>query len=171
MANRWKLLFNGAVSGWRLLNFTSLSFDIYENKAARSGSYIKTPEKYSNPKCELSPSSTLNKYIQSFNIYLLSPNLQGIISSLFHYFVCNFDSNLNKLETFKGDNCVQDLLVSLYHLAEECIREMRLNQLMEMSDEDTRDFYNAERCHICKKIFLIKVIIKLETMIIEQVNI
>ena len=53
MANRWKLLFNGAVSGWRLLNFTSLSFDIYENKAARSGSYIKTPEKYSNPKCGL----------------------------------------------------------------------------------------------------------------------
>ena len=36
-----------------MLKFFSLSYDIYENKAARSGSYIKTPEKYSNAKCGL----------------------------------------------------------------------------------------------------------------------
>ena len=44
MDNRWKLLFNGAVSGWRLVKFVSLSYDIYENKPSRSGTCIKTPE-------------------------------------------------------------------------------------------------------------------------------
>ena len=31
-------------SGWRLIKFFSLSYDIYENKAARSGAYINPPE-------------------------------------------------------------------------------------------------------------------------------
>ena len=132
---------------------TYMYFKNYKNKIVRP--YIV----YLDFECTLKPEADEQKHTRH------------VANSACYYFVCNFDSNLNKLETFKGDNCVQDLLFSLYHLAEECIREMRINQLMEMSDEDTRDFYNAERCHICKKIFLIKVIIKLETMIIEQVNI
>ena len=43
LENRRHTIFESK-SGWRLLKFFSLSYDIYENKAARSGSYIKTHE-------------------------------------------------------------------------------------------------------------------------------
>jgi hypothetical protein len=52
-ARQYVFFKGGLTSKWKLLKFFSLSYDIYENKAARSGAYIKTPEKYSNAKCGL----------------------------------------------------------------------------------------------------------------------
>jgi len=43
-ARRYFIFKGGLDSKWKLLKFFSLSYDIYENKAARSGSYIKPPE-------------------------------------------------------------------------------------------------------------------------------
>ena len=40
-------------SDWRLVKYFALSYDMYEVKPLRSGSFIPTPEKYSNAKCGL----------------------------------------------------------------------------------------------------------------------
>ena len=74
-----------------------------------------------------------------------------VANSACYYFVCNFDSSKNKLVKFVGENCVVELLISLYKLAEKCIEEMRINQQMVMTQEDINNYFNAKRCHICKK--------------------
>ena len=40
-------------SGWALVKYFALSYDMYENKPLRSGSFIPTPETYCNAKCGL----------------------------------------------------------------------------------------------------------------------
>ena len=52
MDERRQEVFGG--SGWRMLKFFSLSYDIYENKASRSGTYIKTPENIAIQNVDLS---------------------------------------------------------------------------------------------------------------------
>ena len=125
MANRWKLLFNGAVSGWRLLNFTSLSFDIYENKAARSGSYIKTPEKYSNPKCGLiNIQNTDNKCFMWCMRYHQSPKDKNgaRVSNLinvkdkYDYSEINYPVSLEDIKIFEENN---KICIYVYEIKEK----------------------------------------------------
>ena len=55
MEARRYLIFKGVLtSKWKLLKFFSLSYDIYESKAARSGSYIPTPENIAIQNVDLS---------------------------------------------------------------------------------------------------------------------
>ena len=105
-----------------------------------------------------------NKLIRPYIVYLdfectLKPeedkykHTRHVANSACYYFVCNFDSSRNKLVKFIGENCVIELLLSLYKLAEKCIAEMLENQKMEMTQEDKNNYLNAKRCHICRKTF------------------
>ena len=45
------------------------------------------------------------------------------------------------------------LILELYKLAGDCIREMRKNTKMTLTPEDQTRFFKAKCCHICKKRF------------------
>ena len=66
------------------------------------------------------------------------------------YFVCTFDPTRNFYWEAVGENCIHEMIVELKALAERCMKEMRQNERMVMTQEDKRDFYRAKCCHICK---------------------
>jgi hypothetical protein len=39
-------------------------------------------------------------------------------NSCCYYFVCSFDSSRNELLTFEGENCVEEMIISMYELSE-----------------------------------------------------
>ena len=65
------------------------------------------------------------------------------------YFVCNYDETQNKQMIWYGENCIYDMVMELYKIAEECIAKMRVNTEMELTRDDKSDFYNSKTCHIC----------------------
>ncbi len=60
------------------------------------------------------------------------------VNSCCYYFVCNFDDSKNKLKTFEGDNCIEDMIVELHELSNTCIEEMRNNQELIMTKENKK---------------------------------
>jgi hypothetical protein len=86
------------------------------------------------------------------------------------YFVCTFDSSRNKLYNFIGDNCVIDLLDTLTKLAKSCIEEMRKIQILKCL-KIKKMIIDIANNVIYVKVNLQNQIIKLETTVIEQVNI
>ena len=48
-----------------------------------------------------------------------------------------------------GENCIYDMVMELYKIAEECIAKMRENTEMELTQYDTRNFYNSKKCRNC----------------------
>ena len=49
--------------------------------------------------------------------------------------MCNFETK-NKIKTFEGDNCMEDMIIELSELSDECILEMKKNQELEMSKDN-----------------------------------
>ena len=71
------------------------------------------------------------------------------VNSCCYYFVCNFDNSKNKLRTFDGNKCIEDMIVELHELGNTCIEEMRSNQELVMSKENKKTFLNSTKCSIC----------------------
>ena len=71
------------------------------------------------------------------------------VNTCCYYFVCNFDDSKNKLKTFEGDNCIEDMIVELHELSNTCIEEMRNNQELIMTKGNKKNFFNATKCSIC----------------------
>ena len=46
-------------------------------------------------------------------------------------------------------DCIEQMVMSLYQLSQECILEMRKNQEMEMTREDKNIFFKAKSCCVC----------------------
>ena len=72
-----------------------------------------------------------------------------VINSCWFYFVCSFDSSINKLYDFRGSNCLADMVNQLYDIANKCIKEMQPNERMTMTEEDKYRHHNEPTCHIC----------------------
>ena len=108
-----------------------MKFTNHKNKRMRP--YIV----YADTECSLIPSDDPNKLATRV------PNSACI------YFVCNYDETQNKKMVWYGDNCIYDIVVVLYKIAEECIEKMRENTEMELTRDDKSDFYNSKTCHIC----------------------
>lgn len=92
---------------------------------------------YADTECTLIPSKDPNK------IATHTPNSACI------YLVCEYDETQNKMYNFYGENCIYDMVLMLYKLAEECILKMRENCEMELSDTDKINFCKSKKCHIC----------------------
>ena len=60
------------------------------------------------------------------------------------YFVCNYDEAQSKKVIWYGENCIYDMVMELYKIAEECIAKMRVHTEMELSlihiSEPTRPY-------------------------------
>ena len=134
-------------------------------RASGEGSLVKLPEagstmKFKNHKNKLERpyiiyadcESTLEKLNQK-----LGENTQLThkhnINSCCYYFVCTFDSSKNVLKTFEGDSCIEDMVIELTDLSNKCIVEMRKNEQLKMSKENTRKFWSATTCSICNGCF------------------
>ena len=46
-------------------------------------------------------------------------------------------------------DCIEQMVMSLYKLSQDCIAEMRKNQEMEMTREDKNLFFKAKDCCVC----------------------
>ena len=75
------------------------------------------------------------------------------INSCCYYFVCTYDSSKNVLKTFEGDTCIEDMVVELTELSNQCIENMKKNQELKMSKEDNKKFFSATHCSICNECF------------------
>jgi hypothetical protein len=69
------------------------------------------------------------------------------------HFVCTYDSSKNRLWTYVGEDCVEQLLLELYRANQEFIQDMWHNERMIMTKEDYAKFNQATCCHICKNEF------------------
>jgi hypothetical protein len=76
-----------------------------------------------------------------------------VVNSCAYYFVCTFDNSRNYYRYFVGENCIIDMIKDLNELSKQCIDEMRKNEKMELSKEDKKDFYNADKCYLCGECF------------------
>ena len=65
------------------------------------------------------------------------------------YIVCTYDSSKNRLWTSVGDNCIIDMIKELHKVSEEVIKEMRHNERMHMTKDDTKNFCAAHKCYLC----------------------
>ena len=108
-----------------------MKFTNHENKLTRP--YVV----YADTECSLIPSDDPSKLATHV------PNSACI------YFVCNYDETQNKKMIWYGENCIYDMVMELYKVAEECIAKMRVNTEMELTRDDKSDFYNSKSCHIC----------------------
>jgi hypothetical protein len=96
---------------------------------------------YADFECTLIPEGNKNKFARH------------VANSACFYFVCSYDSSKNRLWYSVGENCVQEMLIELNTLAEECIKKMQENQKIDMTKEDKAAYYNVTTCHICNKKF------------------
>ena len=92
---------------------------------------------YADPECSLIPSDDPNKIATH------------VTNSACIYFVCNYDAPQNKKMIWYGENCIYDMVLELYKIAEACVAKMRENNEMALTLDDKRDFYNSTPCHIC----------------------
>ena len=56
------------------------------------------------------------------------------------YLVCTYDSSKNRLWHYVGEDCVEQMLLELNRMAEECIADMRTNENMKFTWEDKNIF-------------------------------
>ena len=114
-------------------------------RACGEGSLIKLPEKGSTMKFKNHKNMLERPYIvyadcestlEKVDIKL-GDNTQLLhkhkVNSCCFYFVCTFGSSKNKLETFEGETCIEDMVIRLHELSTECIEEMQHNQKMIVS--------------------------------------
>jgi len=73
-------------------------------------------------------------------------------STLF-YLVCSHCHSKNRLWHTTGDDCVVQLILELFKTAKDCIKDMRKNTTMIISEAEEKAFKKAEFCHICQKEF------------------
>jgi hypothetical protein len=48
-----------------------------------------------------------------------------VVNSCCYYFVCTYDSSKNKMWYSTDPDCIEQMVMSLYQLSQECILEMR----------------------------------------------
>ena len=87
-----------------------MEFTNFKNKMVRP--YIV----YADFECTLIPEGNKNKFARH------------VANSACFYFVCSYDSSKNRLWHSVGENCVQEMLIELTALAEQCIQKMQENQ-------------------------------------------
>ena len=73
-------------------------------------------------------------------------------SALF-YLACSHDHSKSRLWHTTGDDCVVQLILELFKAAKDCIKEMRKNTTMIISESEEKAFKKAKFCHICQKEF------------------
>ncbi|MFM7983658.1 MAG: hypothetical protein ACKPKO_30475, partial [Candidatus Fonsibacter sp.] len=76
-----------------------------------------------------------------------------LVNSTCFYLVCTYDNSKNRLWTCVGEDSMTNMIIELSAVADDCIEEMRKNQVNEMTEEDQLDFENATCCSICKQEF------------------
>ena len=102
-------------------------------KFCKEGSLLKLPEpgstmKFKNHKNKLErpfivyadTECTLEKVYGNKNIIH-----KHVVNSCCYYFVCTYDSSKNKMWHSTDPDCVEQMVMSLYQLSQECIAEMR----------------------------------------------
>lgn len=140
-------------------------------KITAEGSLIKLPKKGSVMKfknyknmmrrpftfiCDLE-STLLKKFIKKLKKKGIEANTQIIHehrpNSCCYYFMCSFDRSRNELRVFEGEDCVKNMIIEMYKKNEKLLEEMRYNEKIKMSKEDTINFKTATCCSICKQSF------------------
>jgi hypothetical protein len=76
-----------------------------------------------------------------------------VINSCCFNFICTFDSSRNQLYTFRGSNCLEEMVKKLTELSDKCIEEMKENKRMRMTHDDSICYKNANCCYICGDAF------------------
>ena len=76
------------------------------------------------------------------------PNSMGL------YLVCTYDYSKNRLWKYVGEDCVDKLLVELYNTWQGCLKEMKKNVKMNLSEEEEHMYKYSKCCHICNQPFL-----------------
>ena len=59
---------------------------------------------------------------------------EHIVNSCCFYFVCTFASSRNELFTYEGEHCLKEMTEKMFELSEICIKEMKHNEKMLMTD-------------------------------------
>ena len=59
-----------------------------------------------------------------------------------------------------GENCIYDIVIELYKIAEECIAKMRVNTELELTQDDKRNFFVIARNAIFAVVILKMVSLK-----------
>jgi len=72
-----------------------------------------------------------------------------VINSCCFNFICTFDSSRNQLYTFRGPNCLEEMVKKLTELSDECIEEMKENKRMRMTSTDRINHEQANSCYLC----------------------
>ena len=125
-------------------------------KFAKEGSLLKLPTEGSTMKFK----NYKNKLKRPFIVYADTectlvknndPNKihKHVVNSCCFYFVCTFDSSRNKLWHFRCDDCIPKMIKELYKIGEDCIKEMRNNQAMDLTVDDKKAFFEAKTFCIC----------------------
>ena len=68
---------------------------------------------------------------------------EHIVNSCCFYFVCTFDSSRNKLFTYEGENCLTEMTQNMFDLSELCVKEMKHNERLVMTEQDERNHKRA----------------------------
>ncbi|NDB82316.1 MAG: hypothetical protein EB127_06190, partial [Alphaproteobacteria bacterium] len=124
------------------------------------GALLKLPNKGEYMKFE----NHKNKLVRPFIIYADTESTlvptgdqnkiqKHEINSCCCYFVCTFDSSRNKLFTFVGKECLEQMILTLSDIADNCIEEMKENKRMVMTKGDEISFYKASTCFLCNEAF------------------
>ena len=68
--------------------------------------------------------------------------------------VCHYDEKYSRdLVIYRGEDCIQKFMKDMFEEVKNCQEVIRehFNKPLIMSKKDKKAFYNAKRCHICKK--------------------
>ena len=63
---------------------------------------------------------------------------------------CSFDKAENKLDYYRGRDCIEKLCKKLKEHAMKIINYEK-KEMMSLTDEENRSYEEQEVCHICKK--------------------
>lgn len=69
-----------------------------------------------------------------------------------YYIVCSFDASKNRLVTYRGTDCVDKFVKSIYSDVKEINSHLSNNVPMIFNEEDAAHFKTSTRCHICQNL-------------------
>ncbi|XP_037926191.1 uncharacterized protein LOC119661065 [Hermetia illucens] len=97
---------------------------------------------YADLECLLIPINDKNKY------------QEHIPSNVGYYVKCSYDQNLSFYKSYRGKDCIKWFINELKQIA-EYLQSIFLSPvpLTELTIEETSNFKNACKCHICEKLF------------------